>query len=306
MFRIEADGPDGSTMLGFLAALGALGAIERLWGADACRLGWRLADGWRPVYEVDRACTAHELARAIYDALRGREGAEEFAFGQDVKVEPPVFAGFARQQVARATPANRVGVDFVASFACDAVASNGTMETTQLRLLTGAGQQYFLKTIRQLLSRVTEEQIRATLLRPWSYDDPGPTFRFDPVDLRVHARRGDDPSDSEAWPIRTVAGANVLASEALRFFPVAPTGRRLETTAMSRIGRRWYFGWPIWLGFLSAPVVRSVLALEVLAVEKPAAEVMEGYGIVEVFHAERLLTDRMLNFGPAFATARER
>lgn len=307
MTNLEAIGPDGGTVLGFMASVGALAVLERVWGADGCQLGWRENGGWRPVFRCREACGERDLAEAISEGLQGRATALESSAGDDINLDADAFGDLARRAVEDATPADRTSADFVAAFACDVITQKpkATVETTRLRLLTGAGHQSFLKTIRELRERTSASQIHAALFAPWAYDDPGPTLRFDSIDYRVHALRADDPSSSEQWPIRTVAGANALATEAVRCFPVAPDGQRLATTGVVRVDRRTYFSWPVWEGFLDAPTLRSVLGLADWRAPAPSA--MAAMGVAEVFRAERLkVTDRIVNFGTAFAVTRER
>lgn len=72
----ELTGLDGTTPLGFLAALGTARAVERR-GHGEIRLGWRRRTTWIPLLDVPSCADQDALISAVVDALRGRPVPEE-------------------------------------------------------------------------------------------------------------------------------------------------------------------------------------------------------------------------------------
>jgi hypothetical protein len=160
--------------------------------------------------------------------------------------------------------------------------------------MSGAGHQHFLGFMRTLAAETTVEQLRGALFASWSYSDPPPSLRWDPMDDRRYALRWNEPSSD---PIRTVRGANALAIQGLPLFSTQPRGGTLGTTGFSRVSRKGtFFTWPIWEDPLPLDVVRSLLALRELQAESPAPQRLRALGVVEVFRSQRITQGKYRNF----------
>lgn len=299
-----AAGPEGGSLLGFLASLGALAALSRAWPERDVRLSWRFHDAaWRPVIHVRDEATDDEIVHALHLALsRGSFGAPIASLGDDLPVEATRFAAAAADVAAAATPQDRADADFIAALGSEAcVDSRGRVQDTALRTMSGAGHQHFLRSIRQLGELTTEDDLGAALFKAWSYADPGPSMRWDPVDDRRYAYRADDPSSSRRFPIRTVRGANRLAVEALPYFPTVPRGRRLLTAGFPESDGGRTLRWPIWKPRLPRTTVRSLLVHPELAATPLRADLLSLLGVVEVFRSRRITVGQHRNFTPADA-----
>ena len=151
---------------------------------------------------------------------------------------------------------------FVSGLVCDGITkSKNTGEATECTLCVanGASQQKMFRTLLDLqnLDRdssrklviiepplVTDENVRSSLLAPWTFSDEvpkaavwmkdrKPTLRWDEGSDRLYALRLYQPND-DPEPFRTQLGAYVLAAAALPCFPVVPTRRGGQTTFTQR------------------------------------------------------------------------
>jgi hypothetical protein len=212
-----------------------------------------------------------------------------FTFSDNLKIPAKDFRRFA--EGAALSAKEDCAAEFAAAFACDSLTTEeGDVQDTGFRTMSGAGHQHFLAFMNQLARVTTAEHLRGALFSPWRYDEQKLSMRWDPADDRRYALRWSDPSGDV---IRTVRGANRLAIEALPLLPVAPVGRKLETTGFGR-GTRWT--WPIWDTPVSLDVCRSLLALSELQEKQPDRSVLLARGVVEVFQCERITIGKFRNF----------
>jgi hypothetical protein len=268
-----------------------------------------------------------EVVQELHDALKGRHAAPEFTLVEDptegpkeIKLSPNEFAKVAAAAAGHATRDDRAWADFCAAYGTDAYGNDPLIRETDLHFTSG--QQSFMGTLRALAgdpspptvssgkrktSPTTEDQGATTavqldhaLFEPWSYSDPRPSLRWDPVDDRRYALRAFDPTNSSASPILTVRGANRLAVEALPWLPTFPCFGDARTRGFSRRKRVVDFTWPIWNCWLRADTVRSMLTLGELYDNELQRTKLERRGIVEVFRSRRV-GGYYRNFSPAIA-----
>jgi hypothetical protein len=300
--RLPLAGLDGSNPLAFLAALGTLRVLTRVWPERDVRLGWESRGGrWTPFLHFAHSAAPEDVVAALEPALRAMAGHRAFTFADDLKLSAARFAEFSSQATAAArNDGDPVAAEFAAAFACELLTDeDGNILDTAFRTMSGAGHQHFLRFMAELARLTTREQIEAALFSPWRYEEQKLSMRWDPADDRRYALRWDDPSGDV---IRTVRGANRLAIEALPLFPVAPVGSDLETTGFSSLdGRGAFWTWPIWEPALPLDTVRTVLALEELQAARPNRRELAARGIAEVFRCERITIGKFRNFTPAQA-----
>lgn len=292
----------GSSLLGFLAALGAFRALGFVHGPANVRLRWAPAgSSYCPVVHLPAPTAPGALVQGVHGALAGVAGHYVLTADKDLKIP----AGRFRKLAARAvddflaqTDAEAAGM--VAGFGCDAVTNDdGTIQDTGFRTMSGAGHQHFLEFMNLLAKETTAGQVHEALFGPWRYRDPSPTLRWDAEDDRRYALRWDQPATD---PVRTVRGANLLAMAALPLFPVVPLAH--DTTATTgfagRGSRDTFITWPLWTGWLTIDAVRSLLAFkEVLKAADPSA--LEPYGIAARYRSQRITLGKYRNFTPAAA-----
>jgi hypothetical protein len=301
--RLTAPALQGSKLLGFLAALGALRTLTGLPDMGETRIRWLPAgESYCPEFRFQRPQGPESVVKELHVAFGKLAGHYVITADKDLKIRHAAF----RQLATKAaqdflTHSDPSAAGMVAAFGCDAVCNDeGTIVDTAFRTMSGAGHQHFLEFMNVLAKETTEEQIHEALFGPWRYRDPSPTMRWDAEDDRRYALRWDEPSKD---PVRTVRGANLLAVAALPLFPVVPiSGTAVATAGFSGRGSRdTFFTWPIWQGWLTLDTVRSLLnskALQDRTEVPPIAS--RATGVVAVYRSQRINpTSKYRNFTPA-------
>jgi hypothetical protein len=305
----DLHGPDGGKLLGFLATLGTLAVLSDIWPDRRPQVSWVFRTGWRPVLGFSRKTSEDEIVQALDQELRRHANGPEFVqLGDDLPVDFEVFRMFAESAATAASRNSRRWADFAAAWGSDALRDGEDIQDTDFRTMSGAGHQHFLAFMRELVQLTRERDLRSALFTRWTYTDDRPSMRWDEVDDRRYAYRSDDPAKSKAFPIRTVRGANRLAVEALRCFPVVPQGARLATTGFEPPSRRRRYErrvvslrWPIWNGFLTVSTAKSLLALPHLWRDPVPTDQLHEMGVVEVFECRRVTEGYVRSFTPARA-----
>jgi len=292
----------GSSLLGFLAALGAFRTLATLPETSAVRIRWIPSGGsYCPVLRLASPTDPEVIVEKLQSALRGLADHYVITVDKDLKIPCGVF----RKLATRATEdflthADTTAASMVAAFGCDAVGNeDGMIEDTAFRTMSGAGHQHFLEFMTVLAKETTAEQLREALFGPWRYRDSSPTMRWDAEDDRRYALRWDEPSKD---PVRTVRGANLLAIAALPLFPVVPTSSdTVATTGFSGRGSRDTFvTWPIWTGWLGLDTICSLLGFKELQERSEAcARFLKPYGIAATYRSQRITLGKYRNFTPA-------
>jgi hypothetical protein len=300
MTQIVLTGLDGGNLLAFLAALGTLRTLTAAWPHKLPKLDWlQFAGAWRPRVSLSGRVTNDGMLAALEARLQEMSGHTSFTFAKNLNVTREEFRAFEQEAVSRAVHERDLrATDFAAAFGCDGVSGeNGQIEDTAFRTMSGAGHQNFLESMQLLAEETTRAHLNAALFLPWTYDDPRPSMRWDPIDDRRYALRWKDPSGD---PIHTVRGANRLGIEALPLFSVVPVNGRLATTGFKGTGRlNTFLTWPIWSAPIGLDVARSLLALEGLQAPLPDRSKFMAVGIVEIYRSQRITVGKYRNFTPA-------
>ena len=294
-------GLQGSSLLGFLASLGAFRTLTILPEWSDVRMRWVPGGGsYYPVVRLPSPATPEVIVEKLHAALRGLADHYVITVEKDLKIPRCVF----RKLAAKAaedflTHTDPMAASMVAAFGCDAVGNeDGTIEDTSFRTMSGAGHQHFLEFMNVLAKETTAEQLREALFGPWRYRDASPTMRWDAEDDRRYALRWDEPSKD---PVRTVRGANLLAIAALPLLPVVPISRStVSTTGFNGRGSRdTFFTWPIWNGWLALDPVRSLLGIKELQVRTQLlTSRLEMYGVIAAYRSQRITLGKYRNFTP--------
>ncbi len=239
-------------------------------------------DCLQPALPLTRA----EVVEELRAALSGRHRNPEFTLSEkgeepkEIKLSPAEFAEVAHAAARRAAQTgDRTWADFCVAYGTDAYDSSPLIRETDLHFTSG--QQSFMGTIRALagdppaadiatakrtlVKAVKDDQGATTaahlehaLFEPWTYSDPRPSLRWDPIDDRRYALRAFDPTNATVSPILTVRGANRLAVEALPWLPTFPYNGDARTRGFALRNHGLDFTWPIWRSLLSADTVRSL------------------------------------------------
>jgi hypothetical protein len=284
MTEYVCTGPDGGNLLGFLCSLGIFAIMERRWPSGHPRMRWERGDRWRPILSHDGETPAEEFISAMYEELKARRDSPEFKELEKLPTNREAFRAFALSAARRATPVDHTMADFVVAFGCES--AGGEMVDTALRI---ARSHEFLRFISNAHD-VTLKQVREATFGPWAYKDNASTLRYDPLDDRQFALRGRDPTESPTWCVKA---ANAFASEALRFFPVAPGSG--ETTGFFSGA----FSWPLWTVPISPDVLRCLLGHPDVVADRPNQATLQAMGVAEVYRSRRVTNDKYRNFTPA-------
>jgi CRISPR-associated endonuclease/helicase Cas3 len=291
-------GLDGANPLGFLAALGLLRALDR----EAARLSWAPSGGtWVPLLatsdhpSLDQdgliGTLASRLVTSIDDhpakLLRELEGV--------VDNEP-------RRLLLKAISDgnDRQRMDWTSAVVSDFARpeSINQLQTTR--------RDYFYGNLQSVIGRTRPEHLHRAIFHPWDYSDAldNQSLHLDPSEDRRHAHQWNKPAGDPERKVRGgMLGANRLALEAMPLFPSFPEANTLRTvgfTGSRSNNTRWT--WPIWSASLSLPVVRSLIAAEILqreTISSGDAALLRARGLVAVYRTHRILVGKTPNFTPA-------
>ena len=183
----------------------------------------------------------------------------EYSGKRDLKPLPALYRQYLKTLSETSGPHDRLAVDWAASFATDvATDNNGNTKPTALHFT--AGQQQFLQMVGDLVTGVTERDLREAVEGPWQYARALPVMGWDATSSRDYALRASDPSTDKKLG---VPGADWLAVRGLVFLPAVPVGTRIRTTGCDGGWKTGRFRWPIWTVPLGPDIVRSLVSLQV-------------------------------------------
>lgn len=304
--RLEGLEPDN--LLGFLALLGLLRAIEDSRPKWKPRVGWTVHEPpTRPALQLRQAVTPEQVAEGAAEGIRNLAPAHDFPW-QNLALSPEQ----ARQQLQSAAEGGDYTGALWASLVSDKARrpDRDTVEPTPLCLIFGQGHQHFLKRLAEVPRTQTPgsegrgkthrpvsetECIRNALFRPWERRDLTDSFRWDPVEDVRYAYRAEDPSN-RGTKQRTEHGANRLACVGLPSLTVVPRRIGLNTRLGVRGGMRrqgqFTIRWPIWRDPTSRVGIEAMLSHPTLEDPRTAASL----GVVETREARKISVGKFMNF----------
>lgn len=297
-------GIDGSSPLGFLAALGILHALTRhslnqRRGA-AITLAWQSVDGcWQPAI-TGGGRDPNELLGQLQSALLASDSAP-WTLDKKLPFDAVRLREAAVAAVSAAAYLNREGVDVLASFGVESVRDKeGAFLDTSLRMVRAGDSagQGLLAYAARIRDNTTWDDLRKALFHTWKFQDEDCALRWDPVENRSYALRWRDPSKDRTESVRA---ANRLAIEAMGALPTVPVGHKVKTTGFgSPDGKTTSLTWPIWQASACLDVVRSLLTQPELQEKRPDAFALTSRGVAAVYRCDRIRTSKYYsNFTPA-------
>jgi hypothetical protein len=209
----------------------------------------------------------------------------------------------AARQDAKAT--SRVQADFLAAIGSDL--SRRVPFDSPLR---APREDYLLGNLRTILgvgrpnaelAAALSAPLRASLFRPWTYSDPleNCSLKFDPAEDLRYALRWANPSGDPLRKKRgNMLGANRLAIEAIPLLTSITRSTDFATVACRRGDDGWNVTWPLWQPPIALDIIRSLLALPLLADEADRRLEMQR-GIVAVYQCRRETIGKTRVFTPA-------
>ncbi|MGQ0752298.1 MAG: type I-G CRISPR-associated protein, Cas3-extension family [Betaproteobacteria bacterium] len=283
MTKLEAEGINGATLLGFLAAVGSLRLLAEKY--PSARL-WFDPDGDRARLSVDELDSDETIASLISDRYFSAERTKELDLlgtaampksisNEDDENNVPNVSKLAERA---STEPNLTMWSFVTGVLCDGLTKKNDKQLaaeTVLCAANGASHQKMFQTIRDLgnlefdneVARcpspplVTPEHLRCALTGTWKFADTvpadavggkgwmgnrKPTLRWDESAERLHALRLHEPTaDPEAFA--TQLGAYALATAALACFVTFPVrGGGITAFTRRHDASELIFHWPLW------------------------------------------------------------
>ncbi len=315
--RPKGAGPDGSNLLGFLSAVGALVTCTNIFRNKRVTLHWEQSLGWRGRVLIDGEALTTDQIEKIHEDLTSESNLTRFTLQQTngnkpyptiTKIDPVDATNYLKESIKKGMSERfRYSDTFSGWFSDLPDDKNGKFaSSTQLCALTGGSQQYFLKTALDLSGfnnqqlSTTVDHLKQTLLDVWKFRESRPGCRWDAQEKRYHALRHRDPKEKHKGDrqspynglICTQRGANRLGIEALSVFPLIPTVRRVETPGFSYSTQEKLhcFTWPVWGDKLSLDVLRTLIAHRELTRERPNLKELQPLGVVELFRCRRFTT----------------
>jgi len=289
-------GLDGSSPLGFLAALGVLRAMNAV--HSTTKLAWTETGGsWRPIVQAP-GMSPSTFVSTLNDGLKSLDG-EPWKLNSKFPFEASALETATIEAIQTGSRSTRSGLDLLAGFGVSALLDDkGNFEGTAFQMVrSGDSQGNGLSGYAGKLSdETTEEQIHTALFETWTFDEPGCALRWSPEENVGYALQWDNPGGQPATSIR---GANRLAIEALGILSVVPIKREARTTAFS--GRRQQFlTWPIWTVPVSLNVARSLISMDEIHSREVNPIAISPRGISAIFRCERIKTSTYYhNFSPS-------
>jgi hypothetical protein len=301
-------GLETDNLLGFLALLGLLRAVDRsrpVWSARAHFEGMPL----NARLSISATVSDDEIAQAAAEGCAAYAGAYTFGGHKDLNFDRVVAHELLEDALAEPDRS-----ELLAALCSDAaVRDDGRIEPTPFCALFGQGHQSFLERLEKITSgelpRALREKrgidlnsaayIKKALFARWEREDATDSFRWDFEEDRRYALRETEPSGDATT---TEHGANRLASLGLISLRSTPTIQRgrvsLATRCASRGGPRRgvRLTWPIWGVPLSLAAIHALLDDPRLAEERPSFVGWEAYGIYQARRVHRIMTGKFVNF----------
>jgi CRISPR-associated endonuclease/helicase Cas3 len=299
--RIALDALDGANPLAFLAALGALRVLSRSFPQHQLRLGWSQRLGaWRPVLSAVEPLDEEAVVTALYESGIRLDGmfsgqllaASEAASPKNKKGEArwkdkllfPI--GDLREFCRAAAGSPSTLAEFSTAWAGETASSDqeGEKLACRTRFDFTAGQQAFIRMLRELRESCTPTNLRESLFTGWRYSPAAVSMRWDTEDeKRQYALQAVDPTNVENPPLADL-GANFLAVEALPLFPLVPDWRASQPGFdRDANGRSWR--WPIWTCSIGLDAIRSLLTLPLADSDEWPPPRRRALGISTVFRS---------------------
>ena len=289
---------NGTNPLGFFAALGTLGVLERRRGRRV-QLSWSTDGLWQPTLHglssVDDLIE-HVLAdleaweRSPVLALTYEKNGKRIA---DLKPPPEEFRGYLENLRADARVTGRRELDLAAAFAPEGgLDNNGQTKPTAFHF--SAGQQLFLRDANKIRANLERADIEEALQGPWRYERTLPVLGWDLANDRTFALRATDPSKEKKTG---VPGADWLALLGLAALPTFVHRGETRTTGCGGSWKRGHFTWPLWSVPIPLAVVKTLVGLP-LAEFDAAQRAARGIAILLRAPIHRSDQGGYGNFGP--------
>jgi hypothetical protein len=323
MAVFKATGIDGSSLLGFLAAVGSIRLLCEEW-TNAC-LSFNRATN-HAIFTAEDASDSEAIVSSIV------RGAFSFTRKDELKLlgvseRPKDITSSVIKELSITVREERDCAAFLSGLVCDsdlqAEMNKAEAGATTLCAANGASHQKMFTTMRDIQNLrvdeagslvasptilVREDHLYQALHESWKFQDVvpeeakwmgtrKPTLRWDESAERLHALRFADPND-DPEPFRTELGAYALAVHALPCLPVVPWrhGPLTVSSAAAKNGAVDFY-WPLWETPLTLHAMKMLLWSAEARFDPESAR---QRGVFRLMSARRLTQEKgKLTFLPA-------
>ena len=279
----------------FLAALGLLRLVDKLWPECCTRLRW-CPDTITPELRGDKPLPdnwAATLVAALLDLVQ--LPGKPMAHGEIIKTSYESFRAATQRAVEFARtdhPLANIPLLLYSCYASQIPSENGDIEPSGFSFGNAQSGKKLLLDATQLIERLDVEELLATL-QGKAEGVAAKTLRWNPTEYRPAAYRSHDPgSKHKGDGTLDFPALNVLAFFGMTFYPVVATATGATTAGMFRLGRQSFFLWPAWSTPLSVEEIASLLVSDLTT---QGSEV----GVDRVWRSRRFSSDKSLYFAPA-------
>ena len=299
MNRVHLTGLEGTNPLGFLAALGVQVAFAseseqpRLWWSEDIVPHAVVNEDFTTERIADQAMSVFEQWKDSPAVNPRRPNGSPMPKGDELKLTPCDTRTYLRL-----TDQCRAGSALIAALVAEgSLDNNGAAKPSDLYFT--AGNQKFLKSVREILNEVTRNDVLIGLQGPWKYESRVKSLMWDVVDDRVYSLRAYDPSPTSGPDSkRTNPGPEALAVLGLSLHPVFGSRGRTLTLGWSGSWMTRSYAWPIWRKPASPYAVKSLLA-HASTTAQTATERHDWFGSWGVF---RVLRSSVRSSGQGYGT----
>ncbi|HZL35131.1 MAG TPA: hypothetical protein VFC78_07465 [Tepidisphaeraceae bacterium] len=295
-------GIDGGNLLAFLAAIGTFRTLADILCLPV-RMSWSPERGaLRPALHMpaaEDAAQVIELLTAALEPSRVRADGHPCMNWKYWEGESECRRQLFDNARISADRHGRAMCDWLSAIGADLVLGEKETSDTPLR---ASRADYLVGNLKTIIGATSDPHLKQALFAPWTYDDPldNCSLKFDPSEDRRHALQWSAPTkDRDRKKRGNMLGANRLAIEALPLFTSTIQGKRLATTACSRVAGEWRVTWPLWSEPASLDVVRSLLSLADLSDDSRNPSEMREMGLCAVFRCHRQTIGKTRVFTPA-------
>ena len=299
----EMPGFEADDLLGWIAAVGALRALDSLTDG-AARMVWRSqGGGWRLVaLEVNDP--PEEVARRVWAWLREQAGAWDWGGFDDAGMAPETWA-------AGAGEARGLAAELWCAIGSDGRLhrKGGRIQASRLEYAQGGGHQHWLASLRGAVRKLADggigpEDVARVLWGEWRRRDEGLVCRWDWRCERDHALMAADPT-SRSMLTRQDHAATALAAVGLASLPAA-AGRGGLRGALAALDDEETVCWPVWTVPLGIADVEAMVVAEALLGPQDnwAARELGARGVGAVMAARRWYAGKLIVFGRGREMAR--
>jgi hypothetical protein len=262
--EVELQGLEHDNLLGILAAVGCLRALDHAQPGWQPKLKW---NGTTAALQLSAHASTSEIAAAVDAGVVALGVAYGVLPGDDPKWHRDEWRDIVRRGADPAVMA-AIGSEVLGTAQVKKAKEGKERKAlvaahcSPVIMLNGGKHMHFLPHLRELVAQTPSlqiakdktkvrtyrgaERIEAALFGRWQRVDNGRgrTLRWDWAEIRDHASRWSDPNSEPVMPVEI--GAYRMAAVGWVVYRCGVRGRRLVTAACAADPKGWRIRWPLW------------------------------------------------------------